>query len=153
MGSWPEWERVIRDAVYYGLFMFLTFWILNRRSDKDGGRQNLLTFIATLYVGISYGLNTTFHSRMWHWPLSMVSAVILVSYLGVALTFRREVASNWRRDWELWGPPAQAYAALESTSVMRTPPVRIPGRGWRFWTGFHLYGKRAYQDCAGPSTA
>jgi hypothetical protein len=103
MGSWPEWERVIRDAVYYGLFMFLTFWILNRRSDKDGGRQNLLTLIATLYVGISYGLNATFHSRMWHWPLSMVSAVILVSYLGVALTFRREVASNWRRDWEHWG--------------------------------------------------
>ena len=51
MGSWPEWERVITNSVYYGLFTFLAFWILNRRSDKDGGRQNLLTLIATLYRG------------------------------------------------------------------------------------------------------
>jgi hypothetical protein len=104
LGSWPEWERVIRDTVYDGLLMFLFLWILIRRRDEESGRQNLLMFIAALYMGIIYGLNATFHSRMWHWPLSMVSAFILVSYLGVALTLHREVAANWRRDWRVWSP-------------------------------------------------
>jgi hypothetical protein len=103
MGSWPEWERVMVDAVYYGLFTFGGYYLFLRRTDEDRRRQNLLLLLAALFMGISYGLHTTFHSRIWHWPLSMVSAVILVSYLGVTLAFRREIASNWREDWEQWG--------------------------------------------------
>jgi hypothetical protein len=105
MGTWPEWKRVITEATYWTLFMFPTFWLLNYRTDKDRRRERVPSFIASLCVGILSGLTDTFHSRLWHWPLSIVSMSLLLSFLGIVLAFRREVASNWRRDWEIFGPP------------------------------------------------
>ncbi len=97
MGTWAEWTHVLADAGYSAVFMFILIWGLNRRGE-DGSRQNLLTFVAAFYFGAAYGLQHTFHSRLLHWPLSIVSTVTVISYLGVVLVFRRQVASNWRRD-------------------------------------------------------
>jgi hypothetical protein len=103
MGSWAEWTHVIKDAGYSAAFMLILSWGLNRR-EEDSSRHNLLTFIAALYFGVAYGLHRTFHSRLLHWPLSVVSTVTVVSYLGIVLVLRRVIASNWRRDWQVWRP-------------------------------------------------
>jgi hypothetical protein len=70
MGSWAEWGHVLTDTGYSAGLMFLLFWGLNRR-DEDNPHQNLLSFIASAYFGVAHGLSTTFHSRIWHWPLSI----------------------------------------------------------------------------------
>jgi hypothetical protein len=103
MGTWPEWQRAITEAGYSAVFMFVFFWLLNFKKE-DNGRQNLRLSVASAYFGVLQGLNTTFHSRLLHWPLAVVSAIVIASYVGVVLVFRQEIASDWRRDWEIWGP-------------------------------------------------
>jgi hypothetical protein len=103
MGSWAEWGHVLTDAAYSGGLFFIILWGMNRGVEDDPHR-NLLSIIAAVYFGVASGLSSTFHSRIWHWPLSIVSTVILVSYLVVAFAFRRQVAANWRRDWKVWRP-------------------------------------------------
>jgi len=102
MGSWAEWGHALTNAVYYGGFLFLLLWGLNRRNE-DTSRQRLLMLVAAIYFGAASGLQDTFHSRLWRWPLSMVSTIVIVSYLVVAFAFRQEVATNWSRDWSVWG--------------------------------------------------
>ena len=102
MGSWAEWGHALTNAGYSGGFLFLLLWGLNRR-DEDTPRQRLLMLIGAIYFGAASGLLDTFHSRLWRWPLSMVSTIVIVSYLVVAFAFRQEVAANWSRDWNVWG--------------------------------------------------
>jgi hypothetical protein len=59
--------------------------------------------IGAIYFGAASGLLDTFRSRLWRWPLPMVSAIVTVSYLVVAFAFRQEVAANWSRDWNVGG--------------------------------------------------
>lgn len=103
MGSWAEWTHVIEDAGYSAAFMLILSWGLNR-GEEHSRRHSLFTFIAAFYFGIAYGLHHNFHSRLLHWPLSVVSTGIIVSYLAFALVLRRAIASNWRRDWQVWRP-------------------------------------------------
>ena len=102
MGSWAEWGHALTNAGYSGGLLFLLLWGLNRR-DEDTPRQRLLMLIGAIYFGAASGLLDTFHSRLWRWPLSMVSTTISVSYVVVAFAFRQEVAANWSRDRNVWG--------------------------------------------------
>jgi hypothetical protein len=101
MGSWAEWGHALTNAAFFGGLLFLLWWGLNRR-DEDTPRQRLLVLIAATYFGAASGLLDTFHSRLWRWPLSMVSTIIIISYLVVAFAFRQDVARNWTRDWNAW---------------------------------------------------
>ena len=98
MGSWNEWSHVLLGAGYSGSIMLAILWGLNSRRVEDKRHGSSLYLVAAIYFGIGYGLTTTFHSRIWHWPLSIVSITVVVSYFVVAWIFRRQVAANWRRD-------------------------------------------------------
>ena len=98
MGSWNEWTHVLVCAGYFGSIMFAILWGVNSRRVEEKRHGNSLHFVAAIYFGIAYGLTTTFHSRIWHWPLSIVSITVVVSYFVVALIFRHQAAANWRRD-------------------------------------------------------
>ena len=98
MGNWNEWSHVLVGAGYFGVIMFAILWGLNYRRAEDRRRNNSLYFVGAIYLGGWYGLTTTFHSRIWHWPLSIVSILVVVSYLVVAWIFRRQIAANWRPD-------------------------------------------------------
>ena len=102
MGSSTEWGHVLTDAVYSGGFLLLLLWGLGR-IDEDTPRQRLLILIGVFYFGVAYGLFHTFDSRLWHWPLSVVSTIVALSYVVVAFVFRQQVAANWTRDWKVWG--------------------------------------------------
>ena len=100
-------------------FLFLLLWGMNRR-DKDTPRQRLLMLIGAIYFGAASGLLDTFRSRLWRWPLPMVSAIVIVSYLVVAFVFRQEVATNWSRDWNVGGATAKALASqIPVSSLIR----------------------------------
>jgi hypothetical protein len=66
--------------------------------------------IGAIYFGAASGLLDTFRSRLWRWPLPMVSAIVTVSYLVVAFAFRQEVAANWSRDWNVGGAQLHLFA-------------------------------------------
>jgi hypothetical protein len=101
MGSWAEWSHALTNAGYSGGLLFLLWWGLNRR-DEDTPRQRLVMLIGAIYFGAVSGLVDTFHSRLWRWPLSILSTIIAASYLVVAFAFRREVAANWSHEWNVW---------------------------------------------------
>ncbi len=95
MGSWNEWTHVLIGAGYFGGMMFAILWGLNYRRVEDNPREKSSHyFVAAIYSGIAYGLTTTFHSRIWHWPLSIVSIIVVVSYFVVASIFHHQVAAN-----------------------------------------------------------
>jgi hypothetical protein len=84
MGSWNEWAHVLVGAGYSGSIMLVILWGLNSRRVEEKRQGNSLYFIAATYFGIAYGLTTTFHSRIWHWPLTIVTITVVLSYFVVA---------------------------------------------------------------------
>lgn len=98
MGSWNEWSHVLVGVGYFGGMMFAILWGLNYRRVEERRRNRSLYLVAAVYSGIANGLTTTFDSRIWHWPLSIVSIAVVASYFVVAWIFRHQIAANWRRD-------------------------------------------------------
>lgn len=101
MGTWAEWSRFTVTAGYYSGFPYLIIWLL-RLGDEDSTRQNLRLLIDCVFFGVGFGFQNTFELRIWHWPLSILTGALIVSYLVLVWLFRRQVAENWSRDWQAW---------------------------------------------------
>ena len=104
MGSRAEWLHAAVEGGYSGIFLFVALWVLNLARGEKSARQKSLDYIGAVYFGILMGLGAAFDSRMWHWPLSIVTAIVFASYLVVGYAFRHEIAANWRRSWTVWRP-------------------------------------------------
>ena len=111
MGSLADWGRVLTGAGYFAAIMFVVWWGVNYRRADDSPNPTLRVFIASVFAGFASGFSSTFHSRIWHWPLSIVSVAIVVLYLIFVFIFRRQVAANWRGGWKDLAVTAKAIAS------------------------------------------
>ena len=122
MGSMAEWMRALAHGLFFGAWMFIWFWWLNHW--KSGSKRLVLVqaIAAGVLSGINYGLLTTFHGRLLHWPMEILTILVVILHLFTAIILRRLVPRNEGPD------QTRIPKAKESSRWRGERNVRVPQR-------------------------
>ena len=90
LGTWVEWSHALMRGIFFGAWMFfLPRWISSRTPLFEPWKDLRLALPLAVYGGIFFGVVDTFEFRLFHWPLSLVSVVLVLCLIALGLLSRR----------------------------------------------------------------
>jgi hypothetical protein len=90
VGTWVEWSHVVMRGVFFGAWMFFVpRWISSHVPLFEPWEDLRLALPLAVFGGIFFGVVATFELRLFHWPLSLVSAMLMLCLIALRLLSRR----------------------------------------------------------------
>ena len=90
MGTWVEWSHVLLRGIFFGAWMFFVpRWISSRTPLFEPWKDLRLALLLAVFGGIFFGVLATFEFRLFHWPLSLVSVMLVLCLIALRSFSRR----------------------------------------------------------------
>jgi hypothetical protein len=90
VGTWVEWSHVLMRGIFFGAWwFFVPRWISSRTPLFEPWKDLRLALSLAVFCGIFFGVAATFEFRLFHWPLSLVSVMLLHCLIAIRLFSRR----------------------------------------------------------------
>ena len=90
MGTWVEWSHVLMRGIFIGAWMFFVpRWISSRTPLFEPWKDLRLALPVAVFCGIFFGVVATFEFRLFHWPLSLVSVMLVLCLIALRLFSQR----------------------------------------------------------------
>jgi hypothetical protein len=86
VGTWVEWSHVLMRGIFFGAWMFFVpRWISTRTPLFEPWKDLRLALELAVFGGIFFGVVATFEFRLFHWPLSLVSVLLVLCLITLRL--------------------------------------------------------------------
>jgi len=90
VGTSVEWSHVLIRGIFFGAWMFFVpRWISSRTTLFEPWKDLRLALLLAVFGGIFFGVVATFEFRLFHWPLSLVSVMLVLCLIALRLFSRR----------------------------------------------------------------
>jgi hypothetical protein len=90
VGTWVEWSHVLMRGIFFGAWMFFFPRWMSLRTPLFEPWRNLRSALPlAVFSGIFFGVIGTFEFRLFHWPLALVSVILVFCLIALRLFLLR----------------------------------------------------------------
>jgi len=86
VGTWVEWLFVLVRGIFFGAWMFfLPRWISSRTHLFAPWKDFRAALLLAVWGGLYFGMVATFEFRLFHWPLALVTVILMLGPIALRL--------------------------------------------------------------------